>query len=65
MISYLKKSLFDTYEDMDLDLPNAPEDTKDLAKFKETKAFRERRVNIETLEAWVKKWPGQSTFLCS
>ena len=58
MIRFLKKSLFDTYEDMDLDIPNVPEDFNKLSRFKETRQFRERRVSVEVLEAWGKKWPG-------
>jgi len=37
MIRFLKRSLFDTYEDMDLDIPNVPEDFKELSKFKENR----------------------------
>jgi hypothetical protein len=37
MIRFLKKSLFDTYEDMDLDIPNVPEDFKELLRYKESR----------------------------
>jgi hypothetical protein len=30
IIRFLKKSFFDTYEDMDLDIPSVPEDFKEL-----------------------------------
>lgn len=65
MVHVMKRSFFDAYEDMDQDIPSVPEDFKELQRYKESRQFRERKVNAEVLEAWVKRWPGQSTFLCS
>ena len=53
-----------TFEDMDKDLPQVPEDLKELRKFKETNQFKVRTITPSVLEAWLNAWPGQTTYIC-
>jgi hypothetical protein len=43
---------------MDSDLPQTPEDTKELRKYKLEDDFRIRRVSSESLFEWISVWPG-------
>jgi len=48
---------------MDKDMPQIPEDHKELKKYKLSKKFQSRQVDPQTLKLWASKWPGQCTYL--
>ena len=64
MMVTMKKMIIFAYQDMDSDLPQTPEDTKELRKYKLEDDFRIRKVSSESLFEWISVWPGQATYVC-
>lgn len=63
MIIAMRFQIILAFEDMDKDLPAVPEDPKELKRFRESKAFKYRNVNQDTLAEWICAWPGQALYV--
>ena len=54
----LKNSIFNCYEEMDLDAVKTPEEVKLFQRFQISRQSYERWVTPVTLAEWVQKFPG-------
>lgn len=63
MISSLRHEIFFCYLEMDIDIPEVPETSRDFNKFMATKQSHERKVRGSCLRKWLRRWPSQCSYL--